>query len=45
MFEVFAGVVRTPPIPDGHASISPRGSIASVCYVCAAAVLAAMWRL
>lgn len=28
MFEVFTGVVRTPPIPAGHASISPRGSIA-----------------
>jgi hypothetical protein len=28
MFEVFTGVVRTSPIPEGHVSISPRGSIA-----------------
>lgn len=28
MFHVFDGVVRTQPIPDGHVSISPRGSIA-----------------
>lgn len=27
MFRVFENIVRTQPIPDGHASISPRGSI------------------
>ena len=28
MYMVFEGVTRTSPIPDGHASVSPRGSIA-----------------
>ncbi len=28
MFRVFESIIRTTPIPDGHVSISPRGSIA-----------------